>query len=104
MAIQHAKDSNFKEMVKTEGITVVNFWAPWCGPCRMFAPVLEEFEKEVKDSIKVVKMNVDDNPVTSSQFQIMSIPATIIFKDGKPLHNEVGMLSKETLQRLIAST
>lgn len=58
MAIQHAKDSNFKEMVQTEGITVVNFWAAWCGPCRMFAPVLEEFEKEAKDSIKVVKVTV----------------------------------------------
>jgi len=103
MAIQHAKDSTFKEMVQTEGMTVVNFWAPWCGPCRMFAPVLEEFEKEAKDSVKVVKVNVDENPVTSSQFQIMSIPTTIIFKDGKPLYKELGILPKGALQQLVAS-
>ncbi|MGG1614386.1 thioredoxin [Paenibacillus sp. FSL K6-2441] len=103
MAIQHAKDSTFKEMVQTEGITVVNFWAAWCGPCRMFAPVLEEFEKEANDSIKVVKVNVDENPVISSQFQIMSIPTTIIFKDGQPLYKEIGILSKGELQQLVAS-
>jgi thioredoxin 1 len=103
MAIQHAKDSTFNEMVQTEGITVVNFWAAWCGPCRMFAPVLEEFEREANDSIKVVKVNVDENPVTSSQFQIMSIPTTIIFKDGQPLYKEIGILSKGELQQLVAS-
>ncbi|GIO42244.1 thioredoxin [Paenibacillus apis] len=103
MAIQHAIDSTFKEMVQTEGTTVVNFWAAWCGPCRVFAPVLEEFEKEANDSIKVVKVNVDENPVTSSQFQIMSIPTTIIFKDGQPLYKEIGILSKGALQQLVAS-
>jgi len=103
MAIQHAKDSTFKEMVQTEGITVVNFWASWCGPCRMFAPILEEFEREADDSVKVVKVNVDENPVTSSQFQIMSIPATVIFKDGQPLYKEIGILPKAALQQLVAS-
>lgn len=103
MAIHHAKDSTFKEMVKTEGITVVNFGAPWCGPCKMFAPVLEEFEKEANDSIKVVKVNIDENPETSSKFQIMSIPATIIFKDGNPLYQEIGILSKGALQQLVSS-
>ncbi len=103
MAIQHAKDSTFKEMVQAEGITVVNFWASWCGPCRMFAPILEEFEREADDSVKVVKVNVDENPVTSSQFQIMSIPATVIFKDGQPLHKEIGILPKAALQQLVAS-
>ncbi|WP_339225428.1 thioredoxin [Paenibacillus sp. FSL H8-0332] len=103
MAIHHAKDSNFKEMVQAEGITVVNFWASWCGPCRMFAPVLEEFEKEADDSIKVIKINVDENPVTSSQFQIMSIPATLIFRDGKPLYKELGILPKDALRQLVAS-
>ena len=86
MAIQHATDSTFKGMVQTEGVTVVNFWASWCGPCRMFAPVLEEFEREANGSIKVVKVNVEENPVTSSQFQIMSIQTNIIFKDGNPLY------------------
>ncbi|ASA26237.1 thioredoxin [Paenibacillus donghaensis] len=100
MAIQHAKDSNFAERVQSEGITVVNFWASWCGPCRMFAPVLEEFEKEAGAAVSVVKVNVDESPVTSSQYQIMSIPATIIFKDGIPQHSEVGILPMKMLQQL----
>ncbi|MCM3697806.1 thioredoxin [Paenibacillus macerans] len=102
MAIVHATDSNFKDMVQTEGVTVVNFWAAWCGPCKMFAPILEEFAREAKDSVKVVKVNVDENPVTSSQFQIMSIPTTLIFKDGKLFLKEVGILPKGVLQQLTA--
>lgn len=103
MAIQHATDSTFRGMIQTEGVTVVNFWASWCGPCRMFAPVLEEFEREAKGSIKVVKVNVDDNPATSSQYQIMSIPTTLIFKDGKLLYKESGVLPKHVLKHRTAS-
>lgn len=103
MAIQHATDSTFKGMIQTYGVTVVNFWASWCGPCRMFAPVLEEFEREAKDSIKVVKVNVDENPATSSQFQIMSIPTTLVFKDGKLLYKEAGILPKHVLKQRTAS-
>lgn len=99
MAIKHATDSTFKEMVQTEGVTVVNFWAAWCGPCKMFAPILEEFAREANGSVKVVKVNVDENPVTSSQFQIMSIPTTLIFKDGKLINKEVGILPKGVLQQ-----
>lgn len=102
MAIKHATDSTFKEMVQTEGVTVVNFWAAWCGPCKMFAPILEEFAREASGSVKVVKVNVDENPVTSSQFQIMSIPTTLIFKDGKLINKEVGILPKGVLQQLTA--
>lgn len=102
MAIKHATDSTFKEMVQTEGVTVVNFWAAWCGPCKMFAPILEEFAREANGSVKVVKVNVDENPVTSSQFQIMSIPTTLIFKDGKLINKEVGILPKGVLQQLTA--
>jgi thioredoxin 1 len=100
MAIQHAKDSNFAELVKPEGITVVNFWASWCGPCRMFAPLLEKFEKEAGPAVSVIKVNVDEGPVTSSQYQIMGIPSTIIFKDGVPQQSEVGILPINTLHQL----
>ncbi|GGF91928.1 thioredoxin [Paenibacillus albidus] len=103
MAIQQAADSNFKEMIQAEGVTVVNFWAPWCGPCRMFAPILEEFEREAGDSVRVVKVNIDENPVTSAQFQIMSIPTTLIFRNGQPQYKESGILSKGNLQQLTAS-
>ncbi|RRJ65981.1 thioredoxin [Paenibacillus oralis] len=102
MAIEHATDSTFKDMVQTEGVTVVNFWAAWCGPCKMFAPVLEKFERETNGSVKVVKVNVDENPATSSQFQIMSIPTTLIFRNGKLIFKEVGILPKAVLQQLTA--
>ncbi|GIP24601.1 thioredoxin [Paenibacillus sp. J22TS3] len=103
MAIQHATDSTFHDLLLTEGVTVVNFWAAWCGPCKMFAPVLEEFEREANDSIRVIKVNVDENPITSDNFQIMSIPTTIIFKDGNPIHKAPGVLPKHVLTQLTAS-
>lgn len=102
MAIQHATDATFKNMMQTEGVTVVNFWASWCGPCKIFAPILEDFERETSDSVNVIKVNVDENPVTSSQFQIMSIPTTLIFKDGKLVYQESGILPKQILKELTA--
>ncbi|TYA14784.1 thioredoxin [Paenibacillus faecis] len=103
MAIQHATDSTFQGLLQIEGVAVVNFWAAWCGPCKMFAPVLEEFEREANDSIRVIKVNVDENPITSDKFQIMSIPTTIIFKDGKLIYKEPGILPKSVLAQLTAS-
>ncbi|MDH6374464.1 thioredoxin 1 [Paenibacillus sp. PastF-3] len=103
MAILHAEDATFAQLIQSKGTTVVNFWAPWCGPCRMFTPVLEEFERESDETITVVKVNVDDNPKTTGNYHVMSIPATLIFKDGQPRQQEVGMLSIHALQQLVAS-
>ena len=77
-------DSTFdSEVKKAGGLALVDFWAPWCGPCLIVAPILEKIAEEMSDKIKVCKLNVDDNQKTASDFGVMSIPTMIIFKDGK---------------------
>lgn len=102
MAIQHATDQNFNQLVQGDGVTVVNFWASWCGPCRMFAPVLEAFANEAEGKVKVIKVNVDDNPVTSDQYSIMSIPSTLIFQNGILKYKETGILPAGTLHAMVS--
>jgi thioredoxin 1 len=101
MAIE-VNDSNFKsEVTDSEMPVLVDFWAPWCGPCKMIAPVLEELAKEYDGRVKVVKLNVDDSPNTASEFGIRSIPTLIMFKDGKVFEQTVGAQSKENLKQLV---
>lgn len=91
-------DQNFKEKVLGAKVLVlVDFWAPWCGPCQMQGPIVEEVAKELEPKVKVGKLNVDENPNTASQYQIMSIPTLIIFKDGKVTERLIGLQSKEVL-------
>ncbi|MDY0231899.1 MAG: thioredoxin [Candidatus Saccharicenans sp.] len=93
-----ATDSNFElEVLKSELPTLVDFWAPWCGPCLMVAPVLEEIADLYAGQLKVVKVNVDDNPILSSSYQIMSIPTLILFKEGRPVDSVIGALTKNQL-------
>ncbi|EGQ22403.1 thioredoxin [Mammaliicoccus sciuri] len=100
MAIINATDANFAENVK-EGVVLVDFWAPWCGPCKMIAPVLEELSGEVEGKANIVKVNVDDNQATASQFGIMSIPTLLLFKDGEVAEKVVGFQPKEALAQLV---
>ena len=101
MAIE-INDSNFKSEVTDSAVPVlVDFWAPWCGPCRMIAPILEELAKEYDGKVKVVKINVDDSPNTASEYGIRSIPTLILFKDGKVFEQTVGAQSKENLKQLV---
>jgi thioredoxin 1 len=92
-------DANFDEEVIKENDkpVLVDFWAPWCGPCQMMGPILEEVAKEAADFAKVGKLNVDENPTTAGQYGVMSIPTLIIFKGGQPVKQLVGVQSKEAL-------
>jgi len=95
-------DSNFKQEVLEESLPVlVDFWAEWCGPCRMVAPVVEQIAKEYKGKLKVCKLNVDEAPKTASSYGIMSIPTLAIFKKGKVADKIVGALSKAELESAI---
>lgn len=100
MAIVNVTDQSFKGEVESTGTVLVDFWAPWCGPCKMLAPVLEELDKEVE--IKIAKVNVDDNQESAGRFGVMSIPTLILFKDGQPVDKVVGFKSKEDLKNLVS--
>lgn len=100
MAILDVKDSNFAETTG-EGLVLVDFWAPWCGPCKMIAPVLEELDGELSDKVQIVKLNVDDNQETASKYGVMSIPTLLLMKDGNVVDQVVGFQPKEALAELV---
>lgn len=93
-------DGNF-EAETNQGLTLVDFWAPWCGPCRIIAPVIEELAGQYEGKVKVGKMNVDDNPEVSGKFRVMSIPTLILFKDGEAVEGMVGAQPKRALETLL---
>ena len=98
---KHIEDSNFKsEVLDQKGIVVVDFFATWCGPCKMIAPIIEELEKEMTN-IKFVKLDVDENPEISNKYQIQSIPTLKVFKDGQDVDTVVGFLPKDQIKALI---
>ncbi|HPN96505.1 MAG TPA: thioredoxin [Candidatus Moranbacteria bacterium] len=92
-------DQNFDaEVIKSEKPVLVDFWAPWCGPCQVMGPIVEELAKEMGDKVKIGKLNVDENNGTAGKFGIMSIPSILIFKGGKVAKQLVGLQAKETLK------
>ncbi len=94
------KDTKFDEaVIKSKMPVLVDFWAPWCGPCLMVGPVVEELADEYDGKVSFVKLNVDDNPQIASQYGVMSIPTLIIFKDGKPASTVVGFRPKAELKK-----
>lgn len=98
MSVEAVTDDNFeKDVVQSATPVLVDFWAPWCGPCRMIAPVMEEISTELSGQLKVVKMNIDENPITPSKFQIRSIPTMLLFKDGKAIATQIGAVPKSKL-------
>jgi thioredoxin 1 len=96
MAITHAADQTFSNEVGS-GLVLVDFWAPWCGPCKMIAPVLEELDAEIGEKVKIVKVDVDENQETAGKFGIMSIPTLLVLKDGEVVDKVVGFQPKEAL-------
>ena len=100
--VKHADDSNFSAVVlKDEKPTLVDFWAPWCGPCRAIGPILEELAAEYGERVNIVKVNVDDNPATASQYGVRSIPTLILVKNGTIQDTQIGLLSKNQLVALL---
>lgn len=95
-------DKDFEEkIVKNNKPTLVDFWASWCGPCRLAEPVLEELADQYKESVTVAKLNVDENPNSTSKYNIMSIPSTVLFKNGKELGRQVGFSGKQAFEELL---
>jgi thioredoxin 1 len=90
-------DSNFQaEVIESETATLVDFWAPWCGPCRVVGPVLEEIAAE-RDDLRIVKLNVDDNQQTAAEYQVLSIPTMILFKNGQEAKKIIGAFPKKKI-------
>jgi thioredoxin 1 len=100
MAISHVTDSDFNTQT-SEGVVLADFWAPWCGPCKMIAPVLEELDSEMGDKVKIVKLDVDENQETAAKFGVMSIPTLLVFKDGEVVDKVVGFQPKEALAEVL---
>ncbi|XXQ68378.1 thioredoxin TrxA [Neisseriaceae bacterium B1] len=100
--IVHVTDATFEAEVLQANVPVLlDFWAPWCGPCKMIAPVLDQLAEEFDGKVKIAKMNVDENQNIPAQFGVRGIPTLIVFKDGKPIANKVGALAKAQLEAFV---
>jgi thioredoxin 1 len=103
MAIEINEDNFVQEILSSDKPVLVDFWAPWCNPCKMLSQVIEELAAEYENRVKVGKVNTDENMSLSSKFQISSIPCLILFKNGEPLHRTVGCMSKNDIKKIIDS-
>ena len=100
--IIHASDASFEQdVLKSDVPVLLDFWAPWCGPCKMIAPILDQLAEEYDGKVKIAKMNVDENQGVPAQFGIRGIPTMIVFKDGKNVANKVGALAKPQLEAFL---
>jgi len=103
MAVGKTSDASFEaDVLNSSEPVVVDFWAEWCGPCRMIAPALDEISGQVGDKVKIVKLNVDENPNTAAKYGIMSIPTLLMFKNGEISSRQVGAAPKQKLHQWIS--
>ncbi|MCU7667103.1 thioredoxin [Bacillus thuringiensis] len=100
MTIKNVTDTNFSEET-SKGLVLVDFWAPWCGPCKMLAPVLDELDSRMGDEAKITKVNVDENPETAAKFGVMSIPTLLVIKDGSVVDTLVGVKPIDVLEGIL---
>jgi thioredoxin 1 len=100
MAIVNVTDQTFASET-SQGVVLADFWAPWCGPCKMIAPVLEELDSEMGDKVKIAKIDVDENQETAGKYSVMSIPTLLVFKDGEVVDQVVGFQPKDALAELL---
>jgi thioredoxin 1 len=104
MSVGKVSDASWdSDVLKADGPVVVDFWAEWCGPCRMIAPALDEIAGTMGDKVKIVKLNVDENPQTAAKYGVMSIPTLMIFKNGEMASRQVGAAPKAKLQQWITA-
>jgi thioredoxin 1 len=103
MASKIINDSNFEqEVLKSDSLTLVDFWAEWCGPCKMIGPALEEISEEMKNDIRITKLNIDENPATPQQYGVRGIPTLLLFKNGEVVAEKIGALPKAKLAEWIS--
>ncbi len=102
-SIPVSDDSFDSDVLKAEGSVLVDFWAEWCGPCKMISPALEEIAKEMDGRIQIAKMNIDDNPVTPQKYGVRGIPTLMLFRDGQVAATKVGAVPKNQLQEWVES-
>ncbi len=100
MAIMHLTKDNF-DSVTSSGLVLVDFWATWCGPCRMQAPILEELDEQLGDKVNICKLDVDDEPAIAQRFGVMSIPTLMVFRNGEMISKEVGVHTVEQLMTML---
>ena len=102
-SIAVSDDSFDTDVLKAEGSVLVDFWAEWCGPCKMISPALEEIAKEMDGRVQIAKMNIDDNPMTPQKYGVRGIPTLMLFRDGQVAATKVGALAKRQLQDWVES-
>ena len=105
MTTESTKDIDFEnDVLYSSKLILVDFWAEWCGPCKQIGPILEEIAQEKKDILKVIKLNIDENPLTPQKYGVQGIPTLMLFKDGKLIDSKVGSMPKSLLTEWIDSS